>query len=457
MGTSRAENGSQARPYKRKLTEKRRMQNRAAQRTYRERRKERLDLLEQALASSRTKDQAVQQTNTTTVAPSQLHPLTSNMPHGASTIQIALPAFEGNNREEGLLVNEAPHTLLSEPSLPPIEATLNDLTTPGKKTSDLVLNFSLHSDLTEKVVAKERNSQSRSNAAGEAPFVPHTKGTTVPFPLERSAGTSSKSDFLSSTLPRASEISINLMEKLELLNEDDGHNLANFAVTEKLDLRKVVLEGLRILKFQSSEYRAIASNPNMNPTHTPRGVPELPQSAPSTNLDQLVPILPNPYNNNIYLRHQTMQEAFCQNSRAIGLSLEQVMKPDCRSPFYSSSAACLAPTICNTIPSDLQPTPTQIQFPHHPFLDLLPFPWFRSRVIALDALAPSGYSRVELKMDILGGGLNCWKSRGSAAGQPWDRKSWEAEPWFLAKWAWLLEQDGEIERQSKWWRGLRGE
>lgn len=69
-------------------------------------------------------------------------------------------------------------------------------------------------------------------------------------------------------------------------------------------------------------------------------------------------------------------------------------------------------------------------------------------------------------------GLICWAGAGlgrrdrdsstgrapASCGTPWDVRSWEARPWFLRKyWALLGGEEGELVRQSEWWRGMRGE
>ena len=67
-------------------------------------------------------------------------------------------------------------------------------------------------------------------------------------------------------------------------------------------------------------------------------------------------------------------------------------------------------------------------------------------------------------------GLVCWGGAGTvkrdpdnvtghaATGTPWDMRSWEAKVWFLKKyWRLLGGEEGELVRQSEWWRSVRGE
>jgi hypothetical protein len=72
-------------------------------------------------------------------------------------------------------------------------------------------------------------------------------------------------------------------------------------------------------------------------------------------------------------------------------------------------------------------------------------------------------------LDLLAG-LICWGGAGvgkrdrdqstglASTGTPWDIRSWEAKVWFLKKyWTLLGGEDGELVRQSEWWREIRGE
>lgn len=114
---------------------------------------------------------------------------------------------------------------------------------------------------------------------------------------------------------------------------------------------------------------------------------------------------------------------------------------------------------------DLRPTKEQIMFPHDQFLDIMPFPTLRSNLLNNTEYLDED----EFCFDILNG-LTCWggaglgqRDRNGGTGRattatPWDSRSWEAKPWFLRKyWKLLGGEDGELVRQSQWWRGMRGE
>lgn len=137
-----------------------------------------------------------------------------------------------------------------------------------------------------------------------------------------------------------------------------------------------------------------------------------------------------------------------------------------------------------TIPPHLRPTLPQILYPHHPYLDLLPFSSLRARAISLGATTPPMYDFLELKHDVMRDGLICWRTRESGAsggggvthggpgdgryrgigtggtgnGEPWDMRNWEVAAWFAEKWRMLVGgEDEEPWKQSRWWRKMRGE
>ena len=67
-----------------------------------------------------------------------------------------------------------------------------------------------------------------------------------------------------------------------------------------------------------------------------------------------------------------------------------------------------------------------------------------------------------LCLDMANDGMRCWGTtmgsvHGRGEGMPWDARSWEAAPWFLEKWRWLVGgKDEEISRNSHWWRAMQG-
>ena len=157
--------------------------------------------------------------------------------------------------------------------------------------------------------------------------------------------------------------------------------------------------------------------------------------------------------------------AYLSIAEAIGIHPPDLYNENMLSPFYwpeSTGKEDLSPLLAS-YPSflpHLRPTPGQIWHPHHPWVDLIPFPALRDRVLTLSSMKPPVVDLTEFKNDIfLNDGLFNWRPAGKgSSGQPWDMRSWEAEPWFLRKW-WILigGQKAEVWDQTNWWRGTRGE
>lgn len=193
-----------------------------------------------------------------------------------------------------------------------------------------------------------------------------------------------------------------------------------------------------------------------------------------TDLEKLFPrnrkaiFQPDPWASNLEFPQVSLLRICLSNARCLGINIDDLFTWNCMSlcsPFYRPSTttgddpkALLAAVSSPSIPRNLQPTLPQILFPHHPILDLIPFPGLRACAITLAATSPPLLSPLELKKDIISGGLMCWGTRNNPGGQPWDMRSWEATPWFIKKWRLLLDgRDGELSRQSTWWRAMRGD
>ncbi|KIN09148.1 hypothetical protein OIDMADRAFT_108131 [Oidiodendron maius Zn] len=179
--------------------------------------------------------------------------------------------------------------------------------------------------------------------------------------------------------------------------------------------------------------------------------------------------LPDIHRNNIRIKQLLFVAACVANASLLGLPIEGLDCDSAESPFFrnciSESAAkdsCLNDFLhLNTY---LRPSATQLTICHHPYIDVLPFPTFRERLIRLACSDQPIINEDELCNDLENDGLICWGSSlggGSSAvgsGAPWDIRSWEAQDWFVKKW-WILigGVDGEIFKQTQWWREMRGE
>lgn len=122
-------------------------------------------------------------------------------------------------------------------------------------------------------------------------------------------------------------------------------------------------------------------------------------------------------------------------------------------------------SIWKSVKPDLRPIKEQVTIPHHPCLDIFPFPTFRKNALRGAVILDED----EFFLDATNG-IICWGGAGvgkgdrtsgtgkASTGTPWDHRSWEAKPWFLRKyWVLLGGDEGELVRQSEWWRSTRGE
>ncbi|OCK73819.1 hypothetical protein K432DRAFT_410386 [Lepidopterella palustris CBS 459.81] len=407
-------------PYKRKITEKRRKQNQAAQKLYRERCKKRLQYLEDLVSegnnTNRADSNASESVDDTPVQAQQQdrrsHPDEVDIPQSTEPSLVA-------DQGAGLCsigANSANH-------LPPMNFT------PGLGV-ELDLDYTIQQPPlmndcpSGRISAKE---QAELTALDLSP----TMSNLLVDP------TSSHQQLIaSSTLVDPAQSGIETLRCiLQFEATNDQKELLQVAIERKLGLTEIVLAGLRSLRVSSDQ--------------------------PDSSSFSYWSILPDLRANNIRIARHSAIEAYCCNALAIGLSLAEIMQPGCPSPFYHPNIETSGVEIImesprsKSITPDLRPTPAQIMHRHHPYLDLIPFPVVRDRAIALSALNPPALNHFELKKDILNDGLVCWRGSGGS-GQPWDKRSWEAAPWFLKKWWWLVGgEDGDIWTQSKWWQELR--
>ncbi|KAF1977636.1 hypothetical protein BU23DRAFT_500572 [Bimuria novae-zelandiae CBS 107.79] len=240
-----------------------------------------------------------------------------------------------------------------------------------------------------------------------------------------------------------------------LFKDDDSPDLdelVNFALQEKPDMSKILIAGLRVLKLEKETTLTLEKKRRSVSWATGNW-----KTLTSNNPPSAIYPLPNPTLDGIFLSRQSQIEVIFYNCMKIGLSIEEMMTPTCQSPWYSPLLMPPSSTIAlQRVPPDLYPTLAQLRYPHHPFIDTVPLPWFRERAITLASMDPPAYNRSELKRDILIGGMVVWRSRGKEEGLPWDRRNWEVLPWFWQKWGWLVEEQGRVEQQASWWRSMRG-
>lgn len=195
----------------------------------------------------------------------------------------------------------------------------------------------------------------------------------------------------------------------------------------------------------------------------------------------------DPYTNHLRLEMHCTISAMWTNALHLGVTEIAMCEDESVSPFYrpgpasitadgeaattpaNESVVATVQSIFRSLKPDLRPTRQQITILHHPCVDIFPFPTLRNNILALG----EDFDDYELFYDMMNGALVCWGLAGGfgrksearntgngsvTSGSPWDYRSWEAKPWFLRKyWALLGGEEGELVRQSEWWREMRDE
>jgi hypothetical protein len=231
-------------------------------------------------------------------------------------------------------------------------------------------------------------------------------------------------------------------------------------LSQRFNLQDILVAGIRALseeekKHQEEEISSTTSQLNMEGSHQ-----QSRSSSYTTSLEQ--PPRAEIHMSTIQLTTMSFVTACFANAAMIGISPEALWDPTSQSPFYQMQTTNTK-TLAH-VKHLLQPSSTQLDNPHHPYLDILPFPAFRNRTIQLLQIQPPPFDPAQLCQDLKNDGIICWgstrRNKGDSmdSGVPWDIRSWEVRPWFLKKW-WILFDgpDGEMYQHSRWWCELRGE
>ncbi|KAM3449055.1 hypothetical protein MY3296_007253 [Beauveria thailandica] len=134
-------------------------------------------------------------------------------------------------------------------------------------------------------------------------------------------------------------------------------------------------------------------------------------------------------------------------------SPEDVWSLTSQSPFTKGGG-----TPAHQLPPTWQPTATQIMMPHHPFLDFLPWPSVRDKVIEIfslpersrppSAAGPTGLANLAYDIEDSSEGVRIYGD------DPYDPAYWEVGQLFFQRWWFLFDRD--IIATSNRWRRLRG-
>lgn len=138
--------------------------------------------------------------------------------------------------------------------------------------------------------------------------------------------------------------------------------------------------------------------------------------------------------------------AMFNNAATMELTMD-VLNEDIASLFN------IAGPITFHLPPSLQPSSTQKQIIHHPWIDLLPVRSFRNTLLA----RMREYDDEELCGDLYGlnsasgeVGLVIW-------GESWDPLAYEVSEKVVEKWSWILRDSPELLASTNYWRKKRGE
>lgn len=392
----------QKKVYPRKLTDKRREQNRQAQKNYRERQKRRIEELEKQIEEKH-------QTSTSTAAIPPTGPPLNSAPAG--------PASPAALHDTAMNESLFPTPTASDITFQPFEA--------GE-----VITGPVFGDFELEIRGVEGSSFEQ---AQDEIF---QRDETALLPVS-----SSEANGLWPSPPIS-----------ESLDEMLGEQIMPAALQAN------------VIESNDAEQAVQNRQPSTALVHSPA------HSGPTSPMRRSVQ--PAFLDNHIVLAPDKCMGAFFEVAASLGITQESYIN-DYESPFYSPHILKSTSLPINTVARidadsysylkpDLRPSPTQVTFPHCSYLDCIVWPRFRER--ALRAAIDNKLDHAEFFMDALNDGIVCWgnqqiqRGKGMDRGVTWDQRSWEARPWFIKKWAWLVGgEDDEVARGSKWWRFMRGE
>ena len=95
-------------------------------------------------------------------------------------------------------------------------------------------------------------------------------------------------------------------------------------------------------------------------------------------------------------------------------------------------------------PPSLAPLLLQTQLPHYPYLDLIPIPALREKLLLAHSIIDSSEIWNDISQDVTVRGNN-----------PWEEGAWEIGEKFAVKWWFLMGE--QVLRGTNMWRGTRGE
>ncbi|KAH0846161.1 hypothetical protein AYO21_09175 [Fonsecaea monophora] len=442
-------------PYVRRVTDKRREQNRRAQKAYRERLKKKLEVLEEKAAGSISTSAPTSTSGLSHSDRRRETPLTSSHERTSNSGRVSSIEDAEGDDYGNINIDASPEF--------PIDITDTTTSAPIVSSGPRVIN------LADAFVA-----------AGDLPFAQSAFPT-----IELQVGPDTPTTVTDSH------------ETVDHTHDDYGD----------IDLRQIWSVPHRREQPQQQQPQTHPPDPSLGSTALMTLTPQ--RSPLGSRFFTPKPTVADPYINHMHLVGEGNLEASLSVAISIGISRSQYLndhpshfpacyvalnKPDARSPTRSTSPKTVSYKIAHTfmditpeleehleaVKPAMRPTPAQLLNPHPSYLDCIVFPYFRDHAVkaSVEGILDHG----ELFMDMVHGGLVCWggmsgltnrhgKSirsgkrdmRGNVA---WDTRSWEAKRWFLKKWTWLIGTEDEEEargdvhgiwRGSRWWWAMRGE
>ncbi|KAK6532073.1 hypothetical protein TWF694_003235 [Orbilia ellipsospora] len=453
---------------RRKLTEKRRAQNREAQRLFRERKRKKLF---DNIAQSNEPNYWDNDERTAGASVEIPIPAVSS---NATNFDPSIPAISATEQD----INEMANRIYNEdmeylkernatrgggrPELISLSWLLNNPSEPnvnssaGYAYSDSNARNGTNNHSPDQLETADGPSASR-NLPGESRQLPIL--ITEESPSEASSSRYSGTR-LEPTSPR-----VPLLIQSAEDGEDDPEELVSSS-TQVYTIRDVIKAGLEAL---SANNHGQEINVRLSGKHTTirdtghQGNPI--EAATERFLEDLLTRAPSPFRTLVDCRAITTLRAFITNANAIGFwdPHPQDFKDPYKSPFVQSyflhnRSVQTVKQQYSHVYRHLQPLDIQCNTPHRAYIDVFPFPEFRERILTGTARGwwRLGLDENELCDDLGRGALVCWSSgKGKYGGEPWDPRSWEIRPWFLRKWGFLCTD--EMRENSRWWRHIRDE
>ncbi|PNP59010.1 hypothetical protein THARTR1_01258 [Trichoderma harzianum] len=445
--TPKSPNGG---PQKLKTSERRRIQNRQAQKTYREKQKKRLQALESFAKS---------QTIAAHDAPSSSTP--------TSTIgQTMAGLLAADSPIMGLAGMMQPHDLGS--AAPTGMGSFTVGCGPSFGASALSYQTGGPAPMYRYTPSLDYQADGALNAGRS--FREDLFSASTPLVGQPGSGSITPgSGFNSPSMPPGvlQSHSVNVLKSQSPARDETDTLLAQFLLQDDITLSRALLKNIRTNKITLKDILRKGLQSLERDADSPLASTRMIDGSLHGRKPTQVQ-LPDLHANTIRITQMSFVAAVLYNATMLGISAPEMFAHDTESHFYASRKTLdgmedVADQVAFiNIKDDLKPTQNQLTHRHHPYIDTLPFRTFRERLIALINAEPSIINMDELCHDLQSDGVICWGSGAGTgtghSGAPWDIRSWEVRPWFLKKY-WMITEgiEGEMYQQARWWCEMRGE